>query len=247
MTRNDGVSFGGWSRAPRVVCLWIALLSFSGNAVLGFGMQEKDGSELQKALNKMDEVAKSFRGFSAKFSQKKYTAILEEYDTPETGEFYYAFAADKNVLMRHEITNPGKRILTIKGDTATLFKPVTKEATIYRLGKYKDLSEYLALGIGQRASRLQEKFDISLQGTEPLNGAECYVLVFKPKEAKAAAQVASITIWLKKTSGLPTQYKFLEPNGDYLLVSFFDEKLNPKIPGSKFEQKFGSGVEIVKY
>ncbi len=230
-----------------IVCLWIAVLSLAGSADSSFGMQGKDGPELQQALTKMDEVAKGFRGFTARFSQKKYTAILKEFDTPDTGEFYYAFAPDKSVLMRHEITNPGKRILTIKGDTATLFQPVIKQAQIYRLGKYKDLSEYLALGIGQRTVKLQEKFAISFLGNEAINGTQCYVLVFKPKDAKAAAQVAAITIWLGKKSGLPAQYKFLEPNGDYLLVSFFDEKLNSKISGAKFEQKLGRDVEKQKY
>ena len=39
--------------------------------------------------------------------------------------------------------------------------------------------------------------------------------------------------------------KLLEPSGDYLIVNFSNEKLNGKVPASKFEQKLPKGVELV--
>jgi len=40
------------------------------------------------------------------------------------------------------------------------------------------------------------------------------------------------------------QYKFLEPNNDYRLEKFSEEKLNAKIPDSKFDQNLPNGVDI---
>ena len=227
-------------------CLCAILLVSVFSPLSGRAVQNKGEVELAAALNKIDEVSKSFRSFSAKLIQKKYTAVLEEFDTPETGEFYYAFDKDKSVLMRHEVQSPGKRILTIKGDSAVLYQPTVNQAQIYNLGKRKNLVEYLATGLGQSSEKLKDKFNIGYQGIDSINENPCTVLVFNPKDPKVAASVKSITIWFKKSTGTPTQYKIQEPSGDYLLETFSEEKLNGKIPDSKFDQKLNSKVEILK-
>jgi outer membrane lipoprotein-sorting protein len=229
-------------RAVRI-SLWTAgLLLFS---LSGFGKpQVKAGDELQRVLSQMEAVGKTFRTFTARFSKKKYTAVLEEFDTPETGEFCYARAKDGSALLRQDATSPGRSILTIKAGTATNYQPAIKQAQVVNLGQNKDKAEYLALGIGQSPAKLQETFNLSYQGAEQINGAPCSILVLKPKNPKAAALFSSITLWIKKSSGIPIQQKLQEPSGDYLLVSFFDEKLNTKIPDSKFEQKLPGDTDI---
>lgn len=227
-------------------CLYFIIAVTLCSPVAGNAVQNKEDPELIAALTKIDAVSKSFRSFSAKVTQKKYTAVLEEFDTPETGEFCYALEKDKSVLMRHEVQTPGKRILTIKGDSAVLYQPKVNQAQIYSLGKRKNLVEYLATGLGQSSAKLKEKFFIAYQGVDSIYGNSCYVLIFSPKDPKVAASVKSITIWFKKSTGTPAQYKIQEPSGDYLLETFREEKLNGKIPKSKFEQKLPAKVEIIK-
>jgi outer membrane lipoprotein-sorting protein len=149
-------------------------------------------------------------------------------------------------MMRHEVMNPAKRILTVKGATLTVYRPAIKEAQIASREKMQDIVEYLALGIGQNSAKLREKFRIHYVGSEAINKITCSVLTFLPKDPKTAAHVESITIWLKESTGTPVQYKFQEPSKDYLLIGFSDEKLNSKISASKFEQKLPSGVEVQK-
>jgi outer membrane lipoprotein-sorting protein len=206
-----------------------------------FGVQEKDSPELQKVFRQMENAGKGFRGFSAKISERKFTAILNEFGTAETGELYLARAKDGSTMMRREISNPGNVILTIKGETLTIYRPNLKEAQIANLGKHKDKAEFLALGIGQPPSELQKTFDITYQGVESVAGTPCSVLVMKPKDAKTAAYYSTIVMWVQ-SSGIPLQYKLQEPNKDYLLVTFSDEKLNVSIPDSKFEQKIPKGI-----
>jgi len=206
--------------------------------------QTKEDPRLQQVLQQMESVGKTFRSFSAHFTQKKFTAILKEFDIPETGQFYYARAKDGSALLRQEVTSPGVRILTIKGGVAIVYQPVIKQAQLVDLGKNKDKAEYLALGLGQSPGRLRQSFAIEYKGTEPAGGAPCSVLYLQPKDAAAAADFSSITLWIKKSNGLPVQQRLQERNGDYLLVSFSDEKLNPKIQASTFEQKLPSGVDL---
>jgi outer membrane lipoprotein-sorting protein len=229
------------------VCLCVVLSIAAFFPGTGKAFQSKEDPEIQKTLNKVDEAAGNFRSFTAKFVQKRYLALLKEYETPESGEFYYALARDKSVRMRHEIAAPVQRITTISGASAVVYEPKTKEATEYLLGKRKNLVEYLATGMGQSASKLREQFYITYQGTEAIQGTPCSVLVFVPRNQSAAASVKSITIWFKKLSGIPAQYKFLEPTGDFMLETFSEERLNAKIPDSKFEQKFSRDVEVQKF
>lgn len=232
----------------RIVTLLLAALILPAGPAPGgsAGQASSGGSELDQALRRMESAGKAFRSFSAGFMQRKYTSVLREFDSPESGEFAYARAADGSALLRQEVVKPGSRILTIKGGTAVIFQPALKQAQVVSLGKNKDKAEYLALGLGQSPARLRETFDLECAGSEKVAEDSCWILVLKPKNKSAAAFFTSITLWLKKSSGIPVQQKLQEPNGDYLLVAFSGEKLNPKIPASKFEQKLPQGVEVIR-
>jgi outer membrane lipoprotein-sorting protein len=223
------------------VCL--ALSAFRNGLCMPQAPQNSQGT-LEQVLKQMEEVGKTFKSFSANFTQKNYTAVLKEFDIPESGEFYYSRAKDGSALLRKEVTSPGKSILTIKGGIATAFNPVIKQAQIINLGKNKDKAEYLALGLGQSPAKLQTTFEIKYQGADVVAGVPCSVLLLKPKSASVSALFSIITLWIKKASGVPIQQKLQEPSGDYHLVNFVKEKLNSKIPESKFDQKLPSGIEI---
>jgi outer membrane lipoprotein-sorting protein len=232
-----------FERLIHVTASLVLAISILGDALLA---QSKSENELDQVLRLMESVGKRFQSFEAKLTQKKYTAVLQEFDTPETGEFMYARAKDGSALLRQEIVKPAARILTIRGGIATVYQPRIKQAQVVSLGKNKDKAEYLALGLGQSPAKLRQTFDIAYQSTEKVDNVLCAVLALKPKSAGAAAYFSSITLWISKADGLPIQQKLQEPNGDYLLVSFSGAKLNRKIPESVFEQKLPKDVEIQK-
>ena len=212
-----------------------------------FAQQNNENPELAKTLAQMDAVSEKFISFEAKFTQKQYVALLKEFETPETGEFYYALDKNRDVQIRHEILTPGVRITTIKGDSATIYQPAIKQAQIYNLGNRKNLVQYMATGLGQSSAKLRGQFEISYDGTEDVGGEPCSILTLIPKDKSVAASVKSITMWVKKSTGTPAQYKFLEPTNNYLLETFSGEKLNGKIPVDKFEQKLPNGTEINRF
>jgi outer membrane lipoprotein-sorting protein len=225
------------------------LLSFSLSAAVGLGFsgQANENAGLDLVLKQMETAGRGFQSFSARFSQKKYNIVLKEFDDPESGEFYYARGKDGSAMIRQEVTKPASRILTINAGIATIYQPGIKQAQIISLGKNKDKAEYLALGIGQSPAKLRETFEIKAQGMETVAGVPCSVLILTPRNQAAAAYFSSITLWIKKSNGIPIQEKLQEPSGDYLLVTFSEEKLNTKIPTAKFEQKLPGGVEIQKF
>ena len=227
--------------AAPMACLCIVLC---GPPIQASQSMSQDEAALNQVLKEMEAVGRSFHSFTARFSQKKYTAVLKEFDTPQEGELYYERAKDGTALLRQEVAKPGRSILTIKGGTAVFYQPTLNQAQTYVLGKNRDKAEYLVLGLGQSPAKLQETFEIRYQGADTVNGMPCSVLVLKPKNPSAAAYFSSINLWVRKSNGVPIQQKLQEPAGDYLLVTFSDEKLNLNIPMSKFEQDLPSGVDI---
>ncbi len=240
MRKHTSGASAGWQGLALSVLLLIA------PAVRESGAQSGNAVALDQVLRQMDSVGKKFVNFKAHFTQKKYTAVLKEFDTPESGEFYYARAKDGSALLRQEVTKPGHRILTVKGGTAIVYQPGINQASVANLGKNKDKAEYLALGLGQSPARLRETFELKYQGMENVAGAPCSVLALKPRNAAAAAYFSTITLWIKKSNGIPIQQKLEEPNGNYLLVDFSGEKLNTSIPASLFDQHLPKGVELIK-
>ena len=160
--------------------------------------------------------------------QKKYTAVLKEFDTPESGIFLYARAKDGSALLRQEVYFSSRKDSHYQGGSRDHISAKAQAGAGDNLGKNKDKVEYLALGLGQSPAKLQETFDLKYLGSENVNGVPCSVLNLKPKSASAGAFFSSITLWIKKSNGVPIQQKLQEPNGDYLLVVFSDEKLNPE-------------------
>jgi outer membrane lipoprotein-sorting protein len=231
----------------RVLGIVLFAISFLMPVVQSTGVeaQGKDSRDLQPIFKQMESAGKSFQSFYAKISEKEYTAILKEFGSTKTGEFYLARAKDGSTMMRQDISSPGREILTIKGNMATLYRPKINEAQTFNLGKSKDQSaEFLALGIGQPPTELQKNYDISYQGEESIEGTPCTVLTLKPK--KPNALYTSIVWWVKKSSGIPIQQKLQQSNNDYLLVTFSGEKLNIKIPDSKFDQNL-AGVQVQRF
>jgi outer membrane lipoprotein-sorting protein len=221
--------------------LLLATMAFQG---LCYGQAKPSQAALDQVLARMEALGKNFRGFSADFTQRKYIGALKEFDNPEGGIFIYARAQDGSALLRQEFKSPGRKILTIRGGTATVYQPGINQASIVNLGKNKDKAEFLALGIGQSPAKMRETFNIEYQGEEKIDGVSCSVLVLKPKSSATAAFLTSITLWIKATSSLPVQQRLQEPNGDYLLNKFANEKLNPKVADSDFEQKLPKNADI---
>jgi outer membrane lipoprotein-sorting protein len=210
---------------------------------LGVGEPE---DKLEPVLKRMEKTSRNFQSFVADITSTKYTAILEAFDSPESGKFLYKRADNGTALIRWEIMNPGQRILTIQNDEALVYQPKIKSAQKYKLGKNKDKAEYLALGIGQSPSDLKKTFNIAYRGSENVHGTACSILVLKPKDPKAAAMFSSITIWIKDSTSVSTRMKLEEPFGDYLLVNFSNEQLDKKIDISKFKQELPDNVDMLQ-
>ena len=223
------------------VAAFIFLVLFS--PFTGVGEPE---DKLESVLNRLERASRNFQSFVADVTTTKYTAVLDRFDPPENGKFFYKRADNGTALIRWEIAYPGVRILTIQNDEALLYRPNIRSARKYKLGKNKDKAEYLALGIGQSPADLKKTFDIAYRGSQNVRGAACSVLALKPKARNADAMFSSITVWIKDSTGVSTRIKLEEPFKDHLQVDFSNEQLNKKIENSIFRQQLPANVDMIQ-
>ena len=198
----------------------------------------------EEILEKMTAAGRSVTNFSASIAQKKWTAILKEFDRGESGNLWYLRGKDGKAYLRREILRPENNILVISDGEAVFYEPRIRQAHKYQLGKNKDKAEFLVLGFGPSASSLSDTYDIRLLGEENVDGRKAYMLELRPKSDKAAAYFPQIVLWIAEQVWLPIQQKLIEPNGDYLLIKFSDLKLNPGISRSRFKLVLPGNVEV---
>jgi outer membrane lipoprotein-sorting protein len=199
---------------------------------------------LEEILARMESAGKQVTSFSANISQKKWTAVLKEFDRGEKGGLWYLRPKAGQAYLRKDITSPENNILVIADGEAVFYEPKIKQARKYQLGANKDKAEFLVLGFGTTARSLTETYNIRLLGEESIDGRKTHMLELKPKSLKAAAYFSEIVLWVADQIGLPIQQKLVEPNGDYMLIKFEGLKLNPGINKNKFKLSLPSGVLV---
>jgi outer membrane lipoprotein-sorting protein len=62
---------------------------------------------------------------------------------------------------------------------------------------------------------------------------------------KSSDQYTSIDLWVNQQNWLPVQFKGVERNGDYTIVTLKNVQLNTNIPDSAFAVNLPSGTKIV--
>jgi outer membrane lipoprotein-sorting protein len=199
---------------------------------------------LEQVLTKMDAVGTDLRSMRADILQKKWTAILEEFDEGEEGQFYF-LKEGEDVLLRKDIVEPTKNSLVLKEGKVVFYQPSINQAQKYTLGQHGDKAEFLLLGFGSDKGALEETYEISLIGQETLDENVTYQLELKPKSEKVAAFFTRIILWVDAGLWVPIQQQLVEPTEDFLLIRFDKIELNPKLGKSAFEVKLPKDVDII--
>ncbi|HEY2932476.1 MAG TPA: outer-membrane lipoprotein carrier protein LolA [Acidobacteriota bacterium] len=197
-----------------------------------------------EVLSKMEAANRNVTNFSAGITQQKWTAILKEFDRPESGKLWYRRDKDGQAYLRKEISKPETNVLVINKGDVIFYEPRIKQARKYQLGKNKDKAEFLVLGFGSTSRSLNETYNIKLLGEEKIDAKKTHMLELRPKSEKAAAYFPQIVLWVAEESWVPIQQKLVEPNGDYLLIKFTDLKLNPGVDKDKFKLKLPKDVQV---
>jgi outer membrane lipoprotein-sorting protein len=192
----------------------------------------------------MDQAAVKFQSFSATTKTIDYTAVLDE-KKEQSGvmRLKKGKGGMQGVVIFAE---PDPRTIYFAGKTFQDFYPKANNVQIYDAGKHTNvIDEIILLGFGTSGAELRKNYQVTLAGTETLNGVRTSRLELVPKSKEVREYATKIELWIPEGESNPIQEKVTQPSMDYHLVQFSDRKINPSLPDSDFSLKLPPGVKKV--
>ncbi|HYO82136.1 MAG TPA: hypothetical protein VES20_12095, partial [Bryobacteraceae bacterium] len=80
-------------------------------------------------------------------------------------------------------------------------------------------------------------------GEETVAGQKTHKLELTPQTANIKDKLRRVDLWISDESAYPVQQRFLQPSGDYYLVTYSGVKVNPALTEEALRLKLPKGVK----
>jgi outer membrane lipoprotein-sorting protein len=202
-------------------------------------------NSLQQVLSRMDKAAADFKAMTAQVTYVTHTDILND-NTTETGTAIMKKVQPGEVQARIDFTAPNLKTITIEKRRVQEYLPKINTLQIFDLDKKgPQLDKFLMNGFGTSGTEIAATYDVMILGSEQLSGQAVTRLQLVPKNAEAKQYVTKLELWIPEQGDPhPLREKIFEPSGDYLLVTYSDQKINPLLKADALELKPAAGVKV---
>lgn len=217
----------------------LALLLFPAHAAFAAG-------DLKATLAKLDAAAAKFRSTTADF---EFQSVQTE-PVPDTevqkGVVYY-HREGSNFQMGVHIDNvdgqPAQRIIVCcEGGTVKLYDAKLNQVTV--LSKLSQYESWFMLGFGASGKELAEKWNITDDGPEKIDGVQTEKLEMIPKDATVRRNIAKVTLWMDLERGVSLKQLFNEDPSHYRVCTYTNIKMNQSQPKDAFTFKTNKQTRI---
>jgi outer membrane lipoprotein-sorting protein len=219
-------------RTTAVLCLgWMILLP---------GGVRAQSPSLAQVMAQLDAAAAKFSSAQADFSWDQFTAVVQESDV-QTGTISFERkngVTRMNAELKLDNGKAAPRTVLYNGGQVKLYEPTIKQLTIIKAGANKGQWEsFLTLGFGGSGTDLVTNWNVSLQGTEKVDGVSVAKLDLVPKEQKVLDMFTHVTIWVDPARSVSYKQIFYQPSGDKRTATYTNIRYNVPLPASVFEIK----------
>jgi outer membrane lipoprotein-sorting protein len=196
---------------------------------------------VEDVLQKLDQAAPKFTGMTADLSRTTYTKVLDE-KTVETGTMSLR-KNPKDIQVLITLVKPDEKIVSFRGRKAEVYFPKLKTVQEWDLGKHGNLiDQFLLVGFGSGRD-LRASYGIKYAGEESVGGQKTHHLELTPTAANVKDKLRRVDLWIADSGAYPVQQRFVQPSGDYYLVTYTDVKLNPALTEEALKLKLPKGVK----
>ena len=193
--------------------------------------------DLKTVLHQLDEAAKNFHTASAKFEWKTLqTEPVPDTDI-KTGTVYYERKGTDLKTAAHIDTDNGhpfRQMYTISQGALKLYDENLNHVTTYH---YAYIASYAMLGFGASGQDFENKFDVTYQGQETIDGVRTDKLQLIPKDPKVLNTFHSITVWIDPVRDVNLKQVFDEGDGMSLVCTYSDIQVNKPVSAEHFTLK----------
>jgi len=194
---------------------------------------------LDELLARMDQNAMSFKSMSAKLRYMSYVAVIKE-GTVSTGTLTMK-RSRREAMVLVDFTEPDPKTVAVAGTRVAIYLPKLQTVEEYDLGK--SVEKYLALGFGASGKELKADYTLQELGADTVNGQKAMRLELIPKSKEVLKQLPRIELWISAATGYPIQQKLHQTGGDYMLATYSDVIINPRLPDSAYKLNLPKGVK----
>jgi outer membrane lipoprotein-sorting protein len=194
--------------------------------------------DLKSVLHQLDEAASNFHTASADF---KFDNIQTE-PVPDTdvwsGVVYYEHKGNEFRMAAHIQERDNQPFPAVYNYSDGVFQYY--QQNLNQVTRYKNngnLAGYLMTGFGASGKELADKFNITYDGQETIDGVKTDKLEMVPKDPSVLRLFQKVTIWIDPTRDVNLKQVFDEGEGLSRICTYSGIKLNEAIPGSDFTFK----------
>ena len=203
---------------------------------------------LNDVLQRIDQASRTFKSMTADVHRTDYSDLFSE-TNGEDGKFKMLKRAKTGVVLLADFSGRNERKLRVSDNKLEIYHPKANSEDVYNTRKFtKSADELLLIGFGTTRADLERKFNITLGGSETINGVKATRIDLKPKSAEEKNFFNTIQLWIPEDKGNPIQEKVLsgKENKDYNLLQYTNVKINPALTDSELELNLPAGVKVIK-
>ena len=201
-------------------------------------------TDLTEILSQMNDASKRLKTLSTNLEYTKVTVLVNDKST-QSGQLFYRKGKTTEICI--DFQKPERKMLLFKKNKGEIYLPKINQIQEYNLEQNSGLvQQFLLLGFGSDTGELKKAYNVKYLQEEDMEGDTTVQLELVPRKANVAAQVSKIQIWVSEESWLPTQQKFFEAGGDYLIATYSGVKVNRLLPASTFELDAPNNAKRVK-
>jgi len=197
---------------------------------------------LATILDRMTNASKQIHTLKANISQQKINTQIGVKGPIESGTLYYHPLKDGKSQLRIDYTAPDEKVLVVDGDKFSLYQPGLNQILKSSIQKYAKNDSAGAISLRIDANTL-EKYNVSYEKDEDVDGVHTSVLAFIPK-AGVASPFKRQDIWVDRDSWLPAKIQITEKNNDITWFRLGNLQQNIKL-GNIFSIKTKPGTQTI--
>jgi outer membrane lipoprotein-sorting protein len=203
--------------------------------------------DLQTVLAKLDAAAARFKSTTADFEfDSIQTDPIPDKDV-QKGTIYFERNGKAFQMAAHIKEVNGKPVPKTYTFSKGVFKlweggNLDQVTTFARASKFES---YLMLGFGASGKDLAEKWNITDDGPETLDGVKTEKLELVAKDPEVKKNLPKVTVWMDTDRGISLKQVFDEGPGQYRVSVYFNIRLNTPLPPDAFTFKTDSKTQYI--
>lgn len=222
----------------------LTMFSWAGTVDLSAAAVEPQ-QLLTGILNKMDKAHQDLKTLRAEIAQQKTNAQIGVSDNEYGSLIYKPSSGRSKGKLRIDYTRPSRDTISLVGDSVVYYQPRINQvfkSTIAKAAKGKVGGFTQLIGLDGSVKSLAGNYHIEFLRDEAVNGQMTTLLRLTPK---SGGQFTTIDIWVNQQNWIPAQWRLVERNGDFTIVSLKNIQLNSPIPDTAFNVTIPGGVKVV--